>query len=99
MDFFVLLKMFLGFVGIVFVRAITKNTRRFDFFIWLKYDFQRLMVGLGLLLVTWAIYLLEPEALKLFSAVGLELSDNSAVLIGASLAGVTLWIPANNPSK
>ncbi|HRH40415.1 MAG TPA: hypothetical protein PKY82_02135 [Pyrinomonadaceae bacterium] len=99
MEFLTLLKMLLGFLALIVIRAFVKNTGNFDLLLWLKYDFQRLAAGLILLLIVWGIYLLEPSSLSVLETAGLKISGESGVLIGFAVAGFTLWLPSNNPGS
>jgi len=100
MEFLTLLKMLVGFFALIIVRAfIRTGKKRFDFFNWLKYDFQRLMLGMALLVVVWLVLILEPTALTALSSFGLQLSQNSAVLLGFGIGGFALIVPSNNPGK
>lgn len=95
----ILLKILLGFVSLVFFRAIIKVKSNFDFWTWIKYDFERMFLGFVLSVFIWVVLLVEPEALKFLSAFGLTLDAKSAVLIGFAIGGFSLWKSANRFNK
>ena len=99
MDFVTLLLILLGMFGGVFFRAIVKNGTNFDFFIWLKYDLNRLVIGLICSLFVFALQTFAPSAMVYLEGFGLKVAGESAVLVGGSIAVFVLSLKNNNPSK
>jgi uncharacterized protein YacL len=97
MDFLTLFLILLGMFGGVFIRAIIKNGANFDFLLWLKYDLNRLLIGVVLSIIAFAIQTFAPEAVIWLESFGLKIGTESAIITGNAIALFVVSLPTNNP--
>lgn len=99
MNFLTLFLILLGMFGGVFIRAILKNGTNFDFFLWLKYDLNRLLIGLVLGVIAFVVQSFAPDAVVWLESFGLKIGTESAIITGNAIALFVVSLPSNNPSK
>ena len=98
-NLWIILKVLFGWALVVLLRPIIKYHRRFDFFIWLKYDFHRVMISLAVSVLAGIIFLVEPSTMEVFAYIGLPVPVQFPVAIGVMVGGFCLLMPSNNLSK